>query len=65
MIRGEVKFASKHMSNKTICANKICYLILFDVLYIISVLVLFNFMLIYHFLAVHLLNFAIMVIWYT
>ena len=63
-ISGAVDFVSKHMFNKPISTNKHYYLILFDILYNILVLVLFNHMVIYHFFLVHVVIFAIVVIWY-
>ena len=50
--------------NKPKCKNKYYYLILYDMIYNILVLVLFNWILIYQLLAVHVVIFAIIVIWY-
>ena len=62
VIRVELDFVSKHMLNKPIWKNKHYHLILYDIIYNMLVLVLFNRMLIYHFLAVHVVIFAIVVI---
>ena len=57
-----VEIALKCMLNKSICKNKKCYLFLLKILYIITVLKIFNYMLMCHFFAVYVVIFAILVI---
>ena len=57
-----VEIAIECMLNKSICKNKNCCLFLFNIIYIIIVFTLFNYMLMCHFFAVHVVIFAIVVI---
>ena len=57
-----VEISLECMLNKSMCINKNGYLYLFNILYIIIVFKLFNYMLMCHFFDIHVVIFAIFVI---